>query len=488
MDKGIVRNIAINFIGLVVPTFVSLATVPAYIHLLGLERYGVVALMWVLIDYFGILGFAMSVAAQNQISKAYSSGDVDLCAELFWSAIWMNLLAGVLIGLVVFLGGWVFTAYFMDSASPLKHEVEFGLPWLALAVPVANASCVFAAAMSGAERFGAFNTTQTAGTILFQLVPLGIAWFAGAAVENVLAAAVAVRLLTALLLGWQSSRVLAARRMRGPQMNVVKGLFNFGGWMVVSTVITMVTESVDRLMVGATFGARMVACYAVPKNLVLRLNIVSIALERSLFPRLSASNTEHARILTQQSLELLNGIFTPIALVAMLAVGPFLRLWVGSEIALVSAPIARVLIIGMWLGGQADITRILIQAQVNPASAARAGVLQLMLYLAMLWIAISHFGLMGAAVATVARAMFDYLFLLWISRVPARTTVLEMLMHLAFLLANLGVTESALTNSATFTTGAMLVTANLSWSLARSPAFRSLGRSFLMRLSPRRGV
>jgi O-antigen/teichoic acid export membrane protein len=347
---------------------------------------------------------------------------------------------------------------------------------------------VFAAAMSGAERFGAFNTTQTAGTILFQLVPLGIAWFAGAAVENVLAAAVAVRLLTALLLGWQSSRVLAAGRMRGPQMNVVKGLFNFGGWMVVSTVITMVTESVDRLMVGATFGARMVACYAVPKNLVLRLNIVSIALERSLFPRLSASNTEHARILTQQSLELLNGIFTPIALVAMLAVGPFLRLWVGSEIALVSAPIARVLIIGMWLGGQADITRILIQAQVNPASAARAGVLQLMLYLAMLWVAISHFGLMGAAVATVARAMFDYLFLLWISRVPARTTVLEMLMHLAFLLANLGVTESALTNSATFSTGAMLVTANLSWSLARSPAFRSLGRSFLMRLSPRRGV
>jgi O-antigen/teichoic acid export membrane protein len=488
MDKGIVRNIAINFVGLVVPTFVSLATVPAYISLLGLERYGVIALVWVLIDYFGVLGFAMSVAEQNQVSKAYSQGDDDLCEELFWSAAWINLLAGVLIGLVVFLGGWVFTLYWMDPASPMKHEVQMGLPWLALAVPVTNASCVFAAAMSGAERFGALNAIQTGGTMLFQLVPLCFIGFFGATLENVLAAAISVRLLTAVLLCWQSLRLLGIRGMRRPKIDVAKGLLNFGGWMVVSTVIAMVTESVDRVMVGATFGARLVACYAVPKNLVMRLNIVSISLERSLFPQLSASKREHANSLTQQSLELLNSIFTPIALVAMLAVGPFLHLWVGSEIASVSAPIARVLIIGMWLGGQADITRILIQSQGNPASAARAGVLQLAIYLAMLWVAMGHFGLMGAAVATVAKAMFDYLILLWISRIPPRTTILEMLAHLVFLLANLGMLGSSLSNSLVFTTGAMLVTANLGWSLVRSFTFRSLGRSLLMRLSPRRGV
>ena len=29
MDKGILKNIAINFLGLILPTFVSLVTVPA---------------------------------------------------------------------------------------------------------------------------------------------------------------------------------------------------------------------------------------------------------------------------------------------------------------------------------------------------------------------------------------------------------------------------------------------------------------------------
>jgi O-antigen/teichoic acid export membrane protein len=488
MDKAIVKNIAINFIGLAVPTFVSLGTVPAYIHVLGLERFGVIALVWVLIDYFGLLGFAMSVAAQNQISKAYAAGDLHRCRELFWSTAFLNLAVGVLIGLVVFCCAWIYTQYFMDPASALRHEMQVGLFWLAFAVPVANSTCVFAAAMSGAEKFGAFNATLTAGTILFQLVPLGFALLFGATLENVLASAVIVRLLTAARMGWQSAQVLQVREVLRPQWSVVKGLFNFGGWMLVSTVITMATESVDRLFVGAAFGAQQLARYSVPKNLVIRLGIVSLALERSLFPRLSSANREHASTLTQQSLVLLNGVYTPISLVCMLAVGPFLHVWVGTDIASVAAPLAHVMIIGMWLVGQADITRILIQSQVNPATAARACVLQLALYLGLLWIAIAQFGLMGVAVVTVVRAVFDYFMLLYISRVPARSTILEMLSHLAFLLANLWVIESSLSDSVMYAAGALLVLANVSWSLAKSPALRQMGWSFLMRLSPRRGV
>jgi O-antigen/teichoic acid export membrane protein len=488
MDKRIVRNIAINFIGLVVPTFVSLGTVPAYIHVLGLERYGVVALFWVLIDYFSLLGLAMSVAAQNQISKAYASGEFDRCRDLFWSTAFLNFMVGVLIGLAVYICGWGYAEYFMNPTSTLKHEVEMGLPWLALAVPVASSACVFAAAMGGAERFGAYNATLTAGTILFQLVPLCFTLYFGATLENVLASAVVVRLLTAARLGWQSARVLRVRGVRRPQWSVVRGLFSFGGWMLVTTVVSMVTESVDRVLVGAVFGARQVACYSVPKNLVTRLGIVSLSLERSLFPRLSAATKKDAQTLTQQSLELLNGVFTPISLVAMLAVGPFLNLWVGTEIASIAGPIARVMIIGMWLEGQAGITRILIQSQVNPASAARACVLQLTLFLAVLWITVNHFGLMGAAVANVVRATFDYFLLLYLSRVPARATMLEMLSHLAFLLANLWVTGSSFTNFMMISAATLLVTANLSWSFVKSPVFRRLGRLFLIRLSPRRGV
>ncbi|MEM5342454.1 flippase, partial [Paraburkholderia azotifigens] len=83
MDKGILRNVVINLIGLVLPTFVSLVTVPSYIKLLGVERYGVISLVWTLIGYFSILDLGMSMAAQNHISKARASNDADACEQVF---------------------------------------------------------------------------------------------------------------------------------------------------------------------------------------------------------------------------------------------------------------------------------------------------------------------------------------------------------------------------------------------------------------------
>ena len=98
MDKGILKNVGINFFGLVLPTFVSLVTVPSYIRLLGVERYGVIALVWTLIGYFSILDLGMSMAAQNHISKALASKDSDECARVFWSATWLNLVTGIIGG------------------------------------------------------------------------------------------------------------------------------------------------------------------------------------------------------------------------------------------------------------------------------------------------------------------------------------------------------------------------------------------------------
>ena len=131
MDKGILKNVAINFFGLVLPTFVSLVTVPSYIRLLGVERYGVISLVWTLIGYFGILDLGMSMAAQNHISKARASGDKTESARVFWSATWLNLATGVIGGLMIYFGAFLYTAYFTKVSPELQHEVYMALPWLA---------------------------------------------------------------------------------------------------------------------------------------------------------------------------------------------------------------------------------------------------------------------------------------------------------------------------------------------------------------------
>lgn len=486
MDKGMLRNVAINFIGLVLPTFVSLVTVPGYIRLLGVERYGVISLVWALIGYFSVLDLGMSMAAQNQISKARASNDADECERLFWSATWLNLATGVVGGLVIYFGAFLYTACFSKVSPGLQHEVYMALPWLALAIPLANVSWVFAGAINGAERFGIYNTNQTLGTFLFQLLPFGAAWLMGPTLQNVLAAAVVARLLTALMLGRSALQVLAIRRVRMPQPGVARGLFSFGGWMLVASITNTIAESLDRVLLGTHLGARFVTYYTVPQNLVTRLNIVPNALTRTLFPRLSAVGRNHADTLTQQALEFLNGVFTPVALMAMFLIEPFLHAWVGSEIATAAGPVGRILIVSVWLVGQASVTRILIQAQVNPAVAALVGLFELPIFAAALWFGIAHFGLSGAAVVVAGRALFDYGVLLWLSRIRARSTALDMFAHLVFLLGSLWLTRFVSGSAAAIATGVLIVAANLTWSFTMSPALRDLAGSLLMRLNLRR--
>ncbi len=51
MDVTLRRNLLINLTGLALPTLVSLVTVPLYIKVLGVDRFGVMTLVWVLVGY-----------------------------------------------------------------------------------------------------------------------------------------------------------------------------------------------------------------------------------------------------------------------------------------------------------------------------------------------------------------------------------------------------------------------------------------------------
>jgi O-antigen/teichoic acid export membrane protein len=256
--------------------------------------------------------------------------------------------------------------------------------------------------------------------------------------------------------------------------------------MVVASTVTMIGDSLDRVLLGAGLGARFVTYYAVPQNLVTRLNMLPNALVRTLFPRLSAMERDHADALVRHALEFLNGVFTPVMIVAMLALGPFLRVWIGIDLAAASVNVGRILIVSVWLVGQAGITRLLIQSQIAPARAAWIGIVQLPFFGGVLVFGITHFGLTGAAAVVVLRSLVDYGVLLHLSSIRARPIVLDMLGHLTFLGASAYLAH-VLTNLSTLVAvAACLACANFSWSMLTSPSLRGIVCTLLLRVNPAR--
>jgi O-antigen/teichoic acid export membrane protein len=482
MERGLIKNIAINFAGSIVPTFISLVTVPAYIHLLGVSRYGAINLVWALIGYFSVLDLGTSLATENQIAKARAAGD-DSVELIFWSACFLNLATGIAGGLIVYFGTFLYLSHGTPIDPVFQHEVMESLPWIALAVPVANVSWVFAGAITGVERFTSFNINQTIGTILFQVLPLAAILRFTPSLAIAIPAAVIARILAAVLLGAATLRALGIRRVRMPQRKIVGGLFSYGRWLLLFSGAGMIASSLDRVLVGAILGARFVTYYATPQNLITRLNLLPSAMLRSLFPRLSAASREDANQLAHGALAFLNGAFTPCMIVALFVLKPFLIVWLGPAVATAGAPVASILVIGVWLAGQSSILGILIQAQANPAQVARVSWLQLPVFAAALWVAIHLFGIVGAGVVVVGKAASDYAIFLYFARLHVRSIIRNMLTHLAFLVAALVATVSISTLPVLIACGLALLAANLGLSLHDSSDLRQIVRKTCVRLA-----
>jgi len=89
--------------------------------------------------------------------------------------------------------------------------------------------------------------------------------------------------------------------------------------------------------------------------------------------------------------------------------------WVGTEFAEVAAPVGEILLIGVWINSLAWVPAVMLQGQGRPAVVAKLHALELIPYIAILWIGMAWAGLPGAAWAWALRVAIDALLMFWAS-------------------------------------------------------------------------
>jgi Na+-driven multidrug efflux pump len=88
----------------------------------------------------------------------------------------------------------------LKIAPGLRGELSAAVPLLGLSLPIATLTEVLTGALQGRERFAQTNAVRILSTILFQVVPLAIAWHWGPNVSVLLLAGMATRIATLVVL------------------------------------------------------------------------------------------------------------------------------------------------------------------------------------------------------------------------------------------------------------------------------------------------
>ena len=416
--NGLGRNFLFTIIGMTVPVAISLITIPLYIHHLGESRYGVLTIIWLLLGYFGFLDMGLSRASANALARL-RNGSIEERAGVLASSLHLNLGLGLLGGLLIYFGGgYAFRSHF-DLTPEIWAELDAVMIWVAAMLPLALLSGVAIGALEAQERFLAVNLLQMGGTAAGQVIPALCAVYLAPDLSLIIPVAFAVRLLSALVVFIHLLRVEPVPLHRFDK-GWARDLLRYGAWVSVTNIVGPILTSLDQFLVGVKLGTAAVTHYSVPMNLTGRIQIIAAALSRVLFPRLSAYERDAAIELAERAVVALAYLFGAACIGAQFLVGPFLAVWISPEFAGIATPVAQILIIGTWINGLAFISLSLVQGQGRPDVAAKIHLLELLPFVAILWLMIQQFGLPGAAMAWVLRVAVDALLLFHLSGLRPR--------------------------------------------------------------------
>lgn len=404
------RNTTYNLLGSLIPLALSLVTIPIYIGSIGEARYGVLAIAWLLLGYFGLFDLGLGRATAQRIATLRDGAPMER-AQTFWTALCLNICFG-LIGGILF---WPIASYFFGNVfkveEVLRPEMQAAVPWLVLAVPVATLSGVLTGALQGRECFFELNLISVMGTVLFQLLPLSTAALMGANLGVILPAVLLARFVTLLLLFMRCWKHIVSGHRPMFIRSQVGHLLRFGGWVTVTSFVTPMMVILDRFIIGAISGAKTVAYYTVPFQLGHRSTVLSSSLAGALFPRFAALTPQEGQRLASEGLRSLVVVMTPLVAAGILFVKAFLAWWITPEFSQQSALVGQVILLGFWINGFAQIPYALLQACGRPDLVAKCHLGEVLPYFGALYLGLHFFGLVGAAAVFSLRVLVDFVLL-----------------------------------------------------------------------------
>lgn len=409
----VARNAGWNMAGMVTPLVVAFVTLPLLIRALGTERFGVLAIVWMILTYLSELGFGSTTT--RYAAEAVGAGRLTEVGAIAWTTAGLQAAIGVVEGVVLAAATPWIVEGLLNIPAALAGPARTCLYLLAASIPLVGLGRSFRGVIEAAQRFDlalAVHLPATAGGYIAATLAAMAGWPLPAVFGLILASKIVV---------FPAYLLLARRALPGTSLRPawhrsgLRELVGFAGWVAVSTVVSPLLVYLDRFMVGALLTMTAVTFYAAPYEVVARLALIPAAIVGALYPAFSQlsgdGDRERAESLAARSTGMVVVILGPVLVLMIGGAWDGLTLWLGPEYAQRSALALQILAVGVLANAAAHVPFGLLQSAGRPDLPARFHLIELPLQLGLAWLLVSRFGITGAAMAWTARTVLDAILL-----------------------------------------------------------------------------
>jgi len=407
--KLLARNTALNIIFQIIPLLLALLTIPVTIKGLGTDRFGMLGIAWMVMGYFSLFDLGLSRALIKFVGEKLALNQDKEIPEYFWTSLLIMTGLGLFAAILVVWGANSLALRVLKIPAALTGESIFAFIVMGCSIPVVITTVALWGVMEARQKFLQVNIIRTVNGILTMVIPI-IALPFTTHIGYIILAMMAAK----FVLWFVSFRVCLnimpiLKQVRITRQAVVP-LLKLGGWMSVSNMISPVMVYFDRFLIGAILSVAAVAYYITPYEIVTKLLIIAVALNRVLFPAFSASH----KLDMQRTMRMYNlgrkGLIVflfPVVLLIVLFADFGLTLWVGKEFAEKSALVMQCLAIGVFFNAPAQVAVSILQGSGRADLTAKLHLVEVPLYFGLFWLLVHRYGINGAAFAWSIRIFFD---------------------------------------------------------------------------------
>jgi O-antigen/teichoic acid export membrane protein len=428
VQKTALHNALWNWAGLAVQVLAGFLIAPFLVHNLGNSTYGLWIVIASLTSYFGIFDLGVRGSVGRNVALFRARDDLASINNTLSTA-FFYLCGASGLALLITLGATVAFFHLIDVPAEQAEAARLALLLVGLQVALILPLQAFDGILWAYQRFDLQNSVD----IPTVLVRAGLTWLLVSAGYSLVALAVIT--LATTVGGFLAKTVLALwgleRRLRVRWSLVNQGaareLFGYGIWYFLLSTVRTLAPPLNLTIVGNRLGTALVTPFTVAGSLTNYANQFLIAGTQVLTPVATAMHA-HDDLERQRTLFLKGG--QGCLAMALLVYGlfaflgqPFIRLWMGPELAPSAYPLLLILMAGELLPMSQWITYSMILGKGRHRVLAVGCILEIAVAAPLAALAANHYGLPGVCVtlaipAALCRGVWPMVFACRILQVP----------------------------------------------------------------------
>ncbi len=331
------RNVVANFGGSIWAGLMSLAFVPLYVQLMGIEAYGLVGFFLTLQAVLSLLDLGLTTTLTREFARlsilhaTMQMRDLLRTLEIiYWSIAVIN-------GLLIVSLSRVIATRWLHPEHLSIDVIEWAVIVMGLIITIQWPLALYTGGLQGLQRQVLLSGVTAAAATIRGAGALVVLWFVSPTITAFLVWQIAVSLGQTLVVAYilRHSLGKGERRARFDCL-LLRSIWRFAAGMLAIGVVSTALTQIDKLILSKLLSLEMFGYYTIAATVAASLYRLITPIFTALFPRfsqLASSGDEHelARVY-HRSCQLLATMIVPAAVFVALFAHELLRLWTGSAI------------------------------------------------------------------------------------------------------------------------------------------------------------